>query len=121
MLVDSLEKDSQKAIDWFRSNQMIANPDKFKAFTNEIFSNYRDNANIIGCHIFLCKFKIEVGPARLMNHFELGPAHLFSKSARPGPSKIFDSARPSPINQNANGWPFPQAIERTHAISTSRD
>ena len=30
-LVDSLEKDSQKAIDWFKNNHMIANPDKFKA------------------------------------------------------------------------------------------
>ena len=30
-LVDILEHDSQKAIDWFKSNHMIANPDKFKA------------------------------------------------------------------------------------------
>ena len=30
-LVDSLEKDSQKAIDWFKNNHMIANLDKFKA------------------------------------------------------------------------------------------
>ena len=30
-LVDILENDSQKAIDWFKSNHMIANPDKFKA------------------------------------------------------------------------------------------
>ena len=30
-LVNSLEKDSQNAIDWFKINYMIANPDKFKA------------------------------------------------------------------------------------------
>ena len=30
-LVNSLEKDSQNAIDWFKINHMIANPDKFKA------------------------------------------------------------------------------------------
>ena len=30
-LVDNLEKDSQKAIEWFKNNHMIANKDKFKA------------------------------------------------------------------------------------------
>jgi len=44
MLVDSLEKDSQKAIDWFRSNQMIANPDKFKAII--ITKNGSDTSGI---------------------------------------------------------------------------
>ena len=34
-LVNSLEKDSQKAIDWFKINHMIANPDKFKAIIIE--------------------------------------------------------------------------------------
>ena len=29
-LVNSLEKDSQNAIDWFKINHMIANPDKYK-------------------------------------------------------------------------------------------
>jgi len=44
MLVDSLEKDSQKAIDWFKSNQMIANPDKFKAII--ITKNGSDTSGI---------------------------------------------------------------------------
>jgi hypothetical protein len=34
-LVNSLENDSQKAIDWFKTNHMIANPDKFKAIIIE--------------------------------------------------------------------------------------
>ena len=44
MLVDSLEKDSQKAIDWFKSNQMIANSDKFKAII--ITKNGSDTSGI---------------------------------------------------------------------------
>ena len=43
-LVDSLEKDSQKAIDWFKSNHMIANPDKFKAII--ITKNGSDTSGI---------------------------------------------------------------------------
>jgi len=43
-LVDSLEKDSQKAINWFKSNHMIANPDKFKAII--ITKNGSDTSGI---------------------------------------------------------------------------
>ena len=29
----ALEKESESAIDWFKNNSMIANPDKFQAIT----------------------------------------------------------------------------------------
>ena len=43
-LVNSLENDSQKAIDWFKMNHMIANPDKFKAIIIE--KSGRDTSGI---------------------------------------------------------------------------
>ena len=43
-LVNSLEEDSQKAIDWFKTNHMIANPDKFKAIIIE--KSGRDTSGI---------------------------------------------------------------------------
>ena len=30
-LISTLEQDSQTAIDWFKTNEMIVNPDKFQA------------------------------------------------------------------------------------------
>ena len=43
-LIDYLEKDTQKAIDWFQCNHMIANPDKFEAIIIE--KNGRDTSGI---------------------------------------------------------------------------
>ena len=43
-LINNLEKDSQKAIEWFQRNHMIANPDKFKAIIIE--KNGRDTSGI---------------------------------------------------------------------------
>ena len=43
-LVNSLENDSQRAIDWFKMNHMIANPDKFKAIIIE--KSGRDTSGI---------------------------------------------------------------------------
>ena len=48
-LVSTLEKESQAAIDWFVSNEMIVNPDKFQAIVvkrnNKMKDSYSLNIN----------------------------------------------------------------------------
>ena len=48
-LISTLEKESQAAIDWFVSNEMVANPVKFQAFVvkrnNEMKDSYSLNIN----------------------------------------------------------------------------
>ena len=39
-LLRTLEKESESAVDWFRNNNMIANPDKFQAI---IMNKRREN------------------------------------------------------------------------------
>ena len=42
LLLGTLEKESESAVDWFRNNNMIANPDKFQA----IIMNKRRESHI---------------------------------------------------------------------------
>ena len=48
-LVSTLEKESQASIDWFKSNEMIVNPDKFQAIivkkNNAMKDSYLLNIN----------------------------------------------------------------------------
>ena len=38
-LISTLEQDSQDAIDWFKLNDMIVNPDKFQEKEKQVFLN----------------------------------------------------------------------------------
>ena len=45
-LISTLEKESQAAIDWFVSNKMIVNPDKFQAIVFKRNSRMKDSYSL---------------------------------------------------------------------------